>query len=336
MTTGQICVIEGSLESVGLGALDGKLVATIDVAVPLEPVALNPVLVLPSSREFIITGGDLSGAVPAVQIRETETSQLTIKLEFFKKIPGSTPAEYEDTAIWTIFPQIPNQPSADIAELADTGFTNDTLATGAIFIAKQLLTNPGVNSYIAQFVLETLRITRGLFDAPTDPAPQTGDIWERIDTLERFTYIADTVNKWFRNPNFYRVYNTFSASSVVSRIDIDQEPFYTQFLIRRLLFTYYVQTTNNSSNYWTFKIQRKLWNNATPVDLPAPLNTTFSTQSLSANTRYQDQSQISDFLTLIDATTTEYFILNVTKVGSPGTLQLNCSMQLHYVWNSGA
>jgi hypothetical protein len=330
MTTGQINTLTGSLESVGLGNLDGLLVATIPIAVPYEPVLGTPVLVLPTSFSWVIPGGDLSGATPAVAIRETETAQLTIKLEFFKEIPGSSPVEYEETAIWTIYPIIPNTTGTDISELADTGFTNDSLATGAIFIARAMLTEPAIAPYIAQFV----GITKQPGVPPVSPAPTVGDVWYRSDTFETFRYSTES-NSWLKDPEEFRSLPfLFSASSVAGIFAYPKHKNYTNFFLWDLIFSLYVAATNDGSNYWTVKVQKKVWGSPTPVDLDAPFDVAVSTAAIAANTFTRLVQSIGDFEAIYLQSNIEYFNIIVTKVGSPGNLSLQIDGKLSYKWNT--
>lgn len=339
---GEICYLEGTLDSVGITTQQGKLTLSNDVPISTVDDTSNPILLLPFVDEWYIIDGNLSNTKKAdlttaklLSARETETVRVSVRWDFYPRIDGGSPtspvgAEYDSKPSYTLFSIIPDTTSYNFASLADTGFTNDTITTGALVVAREMLTNPVLLSLITDRL--------GDYRQSDNPSPTLSGLdnnnaeWIDTDNYDRF--LASTLySKWFKQPQrlVLNVLSQGTSSQLV--IPTPSDPNYHKFIITDIVLEYFVGSVNNSTNYWTFQFGYRTWNGIGFTQFATPFNTTVSTQSQSVATKYKTTIKPGlNVSPIIDTDTVSSLILNASRVGVPSTLDLKCSMGISYFY----
>ncbi|AUT00918.1 hypothetical protein CLI64_11185 [Nostoc sp. CENA543] len=128
----------------GAAVVPGKLVVTL-VSGTVKDTAPKTVY-LPKPIEVLCP----SGAVPGgTNLEETETKNVSYLFEYFPRISTSPDVFSEDQlSPFPFYAVVPNIASVDLADLAPTGYVSDTLATGALRIARVIAGDPSLASSI--------------------------------------------------------------------------------------------------------------------------------------------------------------------------------------------
>lgn len=153
-------------------AVSGRLVVNL-VNSMVDDLSIPPSLFIPQSYEFTITNG-----VVNINLEESETKETSYEFIFY--VPSVEDPLVEE--VLNPFPfkaVIPSQATVNLTELIPTGIVSDTLATGALRIARIIAGNPDLASNIGGV------FPRGEWQANT--SYKRGD----IVTFNQSTYVAN-------------------------------------------------------------------------------------------------------------------------------------------------
>lgn len=121
--------IVGTIQDSGGTALGGTLQVKLPSPMTTDTTVPDTVY-LPKTKSFTITSGSVN-----INLPESETSQLAYNFKFFETGETVTP-------LWDFNAIVPNTASYELASLIPTGITNDNLDTGALRVAKLLVSDP--------------------------------------------------------------------------------------------------------------------------------------------------------------------------------------------------
>lgn len=317
----------GTLNSIGLKDLTAKLTITLDLPVATEDLAGNDILLLPQTDEYIITDGNLENSTPSLLVQETETVKKSVLIQIFLPLPGVTPVEYSETPVFKVQSIIPNQPETNIADLADTGYTNDTVSTGAYRVAKEMLTNI--------FLQRIFNANIGYYRGTTPPFneeinSQDGVLWQDTETLEFYKYDA-ALNVWLGRIRTAQSNTTnFTTGSNIATIPFNffrsklsgSTP--RRILLKEYYTEYSVSVAQSNSDYWTVNYNLKNWANAFSAVSGAP---TYDTKNKLANTRESFIYLFPNNNTAIyDLNSVAFFGTTFVKTNNAGNINFNTSL----------
>lgn len=302
-----ICNIVGTIADSGGTALSGRLDVTL-VNLMESDLTTPDTIYLPFTKSFIISSG-----VVNISLRESETSQVAYRFQFFLE---TAPATYSLTPILDFYAIVPNGATYEFAKLVPTGITSDTLATGARRVAKEIFADPGLTTQLGSSI--------GIIRQDAKPSSgQAGQIWIRPTSGQLWRW-SPTLNEWISAP-FQAVFATveggisantnyrdfFASSDLISRI-----------LIESVRYQWVVQSPVNASNFWTIPLARYAITSGTAVVLDTLIadSNPGTAQSLSRNLNIQ----------INPANTAQLLRISPTRTGAPGNLilQANCT----YSW----
>lgn len=170
---------------------------------------------------------------------------------------------------------------------------------------------PGMRALNNLVLASGARVTSGS-TFPTSPTPVAGDLhWH---TTYRRTALYDGT-RWLSEP-CYVPFFTYSGSMPYSA---NGGPLITGVPNRALYMLDWKVNgflgINNSSNYWTIELHAD----------PAGTLASFTTQTMTQNTYFQ-QASITTFSNNPVAATNYDIIINITKTGNPGAIELYPSL----------
>ncbi len=301
------CNITGTIRESGRVPVDGLLRVTID-----SPIVDNDT---GDTIEQYYTDFDIVLGVIDIDLEESETRLITYHFQFFKKIAGSNPAEYEPTALPDFHAIVPNLPAYKWSQLRDsTGITTTSMSTAALVVAREMLTNPN----LASIVFEGL----GLYKTSTPPPVSSPNrtIWyQPVANQDLLLDSSEDI--------FFSEYKSLvlSLSNLSVNANTDRAfPFlsqYTRIRIASIIISFTNAPPLTTSAYYTIKVGYYPPSSSTPTIL-----STIATSNGVGNTRL-----ITPFVlnVLRDYTDFDRFYLGVEKTGSPGNL-INCDATVVY------
>jgi hypothetical protein len=306
----------GTLEDIGITTPDGKLVVTQSLPF-VEESTVPDTLVLPSRAEFIITDGVID-----IDLRETETKGISVLFEFFPAIVGTSPLEYEENPVYSQFAVIPNIATYQFALLFDTGITNDTLATGALRVAKEIFKNDDLTNLIASSLKIYRSDLKPTYAVISDLADNS--LW--IETLVGRAWIYDLARQYWDSEVLLQSEDVLSITADTTlRVKVPKSRTTNLIRVFTINLEYYLEGLNNGSNYWNFVPKTKNWASPTPAAISGASSKNSSVKTTGAR-YYESWTVNADFNT----DNVHYFVLEATKTLSPGAVSVKVTFEISH------
>lgn len=297
------CNIVGNLLDSGINPIGASLEVTAN-SIIIDDTTTPDSVILPSPRTFTIP----NTGVININLPPTEPSQTSYTFKL------NAPGYFKEFIV-----SIPDQTSVEFASLLPTPFTQDRSVTGALRIAKEILTNPVTQPY----VVEGLAIIRqeATPGAPTSPIA----VWIKPSTGMLYTWDS-TNNKWQSETIWQTVGSLdISATSTFSR-PLETIAGSTQAKLATAIVRWSVGAApNDASNRWSIQPRYKLSSSTTPVNVGSVI--------LSTQGGYVPGDVGEVVLTpntLLQMNKAEFVQVTATKTGSPSNLQVSVTYGIRY------
>jgi hypothetical protein len=134
-------LITGTIVDSAGNPLNGNLVVTLSGSMVEESVT-PAILFVNEPTTFNIING-----VVNIELEESENSKVSYKFEFFVE---TSPGEFASTqpSPFPFYAIVPNLSPVSITDLTPTGMVNDSLATGALRIARIIANDPELSANV--------------------------------------------------------------------------------------------------------------------------------------------------------------------------------------------
>jgi len=318
-----LCYITGLIKDSSGVVLSGRLDVTLDAN--LEDQSTIPDgLLTRVTRSYIITNGivdDPTVATPVgIGLLESTTQQVTYFFQFFRLI---SPGVYSTIPLFSFRALVPDIIATEFVGLArETGITTRNLSTGAIKVAREILTNPSLAPqifYSSQVFRSDIKPVASVSGIINNNAiwiqPTRGIIW-RYDEVRL---------KWKSLPREIQI--GFRGVSVSSNY-VRQVPWleYPNVVLERIDLRFFAAAPNDVSNRWT--IQPFYQTQASDTTIAIGSSTLTNASAAGTNIVISTLPNIS-----FNATTLDNLGVNLTKLGSAGNLNFSTTFTYSHLEN---
>ena len=321
---GTICYITGTIKDTGGSPVSGKLVITLDAN--LNEQTTNPDSIWTRvPKEYIITAGviDDPNVVSPVGIGllESATQEVTYFFQFFRLISVGI---YDTKALIDFHEIIPDVAQVEFNSLAqETGITTTNLSTGAIKVAREILTNPVLSSLIFY--------SSQIFKSITKPVSNIngsildGAIW--MQTNRGLIWRYDLARSKFKtNPFIIQVGIRDTSASALTGI-LKQVPWleFPSAVIERIDISLFVSVApNDAANRWEVQAARQIKGSNTLLMIGNAISTNGS--PVATNIKSFTLPNVSMIETDLDTVG-----IQITKFGVPGNLTVSVTFSYSFL-----
>jgi hypothetical protein len=296
-----ICTIVGTIKDSGGNPLSGKLTYVLDSAIRDDSTTPDS-LHVPEPVDYIVSSG-----VVNLPLEESETDRVSYHFRFYKQTAPGPPAVYATTPVKGLdfHAVVSNTPTYEWASLAaNTGIVTENLATGAVRVAREILTNPA----LAALITDATRLYRSL----TPPPGLTNAVWIKPDTGDVFLWDGGR-SLWITFPQEVNVFarNVSASANVLLPVPLRLADT-AQTIIHEVRIRSAIQNPTNSTNRWDIQPLRQ----DTTAASATPFGSLISTASDPTTAVRRTQS----FNQLLAANQMDSLGLQLTRVGAPGNL----------------
>jgi hypothetical protein len=301
-----ICNLTGTLTDSAGTPLSGRLDVRLDGYLSSD-LTTPDTIYTQQTHEFLITAGNV-----AIALRESETKRVSYRFRFY----AAEGTGYALTPLIDFHAVVPNVVAYEFAALLPTGITNDTLATGALRVARAIFETPS----LINLVSSALKITR----QATPPIGSANEVWIKT-TDGSYWFWNGGQARWQSAPQTSYHYRYWDSGVSVPITLVAQDDYfnppapYDEIWLTRIDYRWKILTGfSNASNYWRFRGQYKLASSANPIAItPAPYHNS-EAAPVNAIGRVSENVNI-----VFNADDLDYLASRIeSRTGTPGGLNL--------------